>query len=289
MKLLIFTDNDLDGAGSALFVKWLFRDKLTKFDVIDTTEATFINDFNNKASTFIDYDRIFILDLDLNQEQAALANQKQIVVVDHHTPHINHKYIYNNAKGIIQQHESCIGLLYEKFGESVSLTDAQRELIKYVNDYDSYNLNHKDSLKLNAIHRTYNNPKAEKFIEAFDTGFRPFTIQEKNSIKLFIKKFKEQLQGQVFIGKIKNYKTVSIIANYAISEVAGFLIDKYNADIGIVVNLDTKTVSFRRSKQSNVDLSILARSLCDGGGSPGVAGGNLTQEFGSLTKYFTPC
>ena len=289
MKLLIFTDNDLDGAGSALFVKWLFRDKLTEFDVIDTTEATFLSDFKQHESSFNNYDRIFILDLDLSQEQSIFANLNNVIVVDHHIPHLKHAHVYDKAKGIIQQHESCIGLLYEKFGKSVSLTDAQKELIKYVNDYDSYNLKHKDSLKLNAIHKTYNKPKSIKFIEAFEEGTRPYTIQEKNSVKLFIKKLKDQLQGQVFVGKIKNYKTVSIVANYAVSEVANFLINKHGADIGIVVNTDTKTVSLRRSKQSDVDVSVIAKSLCEGGGSPAAAGGNLTQEFGNLTKYFHPC
>ena len=183
MKILVFTDNDLDGAGSALFIKWLFRDKLQEFDVIDTTEGTFTNDFKQHEPSFNNYDRVFILDLDLSYEQATFVNHEKVVIVDHHVPHQSHSNIYNKAKGIIQQADSCIGLLYEKFSTSVELTAAQKELITYINDYDSYNLKHKDSLKLNAIHKTYNNPKSLKFIQAFEEGFRPYTIQEKNSIK----------------------------------------------------------------------------------------------------------
>ena len=58
---------------------------------------------------------------------------------------------------------------------------------------------------------------------------------EKNSIKLYFKKFKEQLQNaQVFKGKIKDYKIIATFADYAINEVAHFLIKKHNADIGII-------------------------------------------------------
>ena len=148
---------------------------------------------------------------------------------------------------------------------------------------------YKDSLKLNAIYLTYNRPKVEKFINSFENGFRDYTVYEKNSIKLFIQKFKEQLQNQVFQGNIKQYKVVSIISNYAVSEVANFIINKYDADIGIIVNVDTKTVSLRRSKESDVDISIIAKALCSGGGSPTAAGGKLTPEFANLTKTFTPC
>jgi len=82
---------------------------------------------------------------------------------------------------------------------------------------------------------------------------------------------------------------VATFANYAVNELAHFLIKKYNADIGIVVNTQAKTVSFRRSKQSDADLSILATKLCQGGGHSASAGGRLTEKFANLTKTFTPC
>ena len=287
MRVLVFTDNDLDGAGSALFIKWLYKNKLTSFKVVEATESTIINEFNNHNVD--DFDKIFILDIDLNKQQIPHIDDSRVVVFDHHIQHEQDKDAYKLSKVVVESHSSCVSLLHSKFKDKVNLTSEQIQLIEFIDDYDSYKLQHKDSLKLNAIHRTYNNPKAEKFIDAFYEGFRPYTVQEKNGIKLFIKKFKEQLEGQVFIGKIKNYKTVSIIGNYAISEVAHFIITKHNAEIGIVVNLDTKTVSFRRSKESSVDVSIIAKSLCEGGGSPAIAGGKLTESFASLTKNFLPC
>ena len=287
MNILIFTDNDLDGAGSALFIKWLYGSNVSSLKVIDSTEFTLISEFN--SINLNDYDKIFILDLDLNRDQISQVDNEKVVVFDHHKQHEENKYIYKRAKAVVEQTTSCISLLRSKFDSKISLSDEQEQLIEYIDDYDSYKLHHKDSLKLNAIHKTFNKPKAEKFIEAFKDGFRPYNVQEKNGIKLFIKKFREQLEGQVFSGKIKNYDTVSIISNYAPSEVANYIISKHNADIGIVVNLDTNTVSFRRGKECDVDVSIIAKTLCEGGGSAAIAGGKLTEQFANLTKNFLPC
>lgn len=289
MNILIFTDYDLDGAGSALFIKWLYKSKITDLIIIEATETSIITELKNREHTLDHFDKVFVLDLDLGEEASKLVDRSNFVVIDHHIPHSKKRDSYQNAKAVIQEYGSCMGLMYEKFKGSLELTPAQEELVKYVDDYDSYRLEHKDSLKLNAIYNTYNNPKTHKFIEAFEDGFRPYTVHEKNSIKLFITRFREQLENQVFIGTIKDYTVVSIIADFAISEVANHIISKHNADIGFVVNLNTKTVSFRRCKKCEVDVSILARSLCNGNGSPAAAGGKITEQFADLTKNFMPC
>ena len=288
MRILVFTDNDLDGAGSALFIKWLFKSKLSFLDIVETSETLFHNDFREKEPSLSSYDRIFILDLDLTEDQIKLVDRSNVVVIDHHTPHAKKRSLYKNAKAVVEEYSSCTQLLRDKF-PTAELAPAQEELLTYIDDYDSYKLEHKDSLKLNAIHYTLNRPKVNKFIDAFEDGFRPYTVYEKNSIKLFVQKFREQLQNDVFVGNIKDYKVVSIISNYAISEVTHFIINKYKADIGIAVNIDTKTVSFRRCKECTVDVSILAKTFCGGGGSAAAAGGNLTPDFANLTKNFLPC
>lgn len=289
MNILIFTDYDLDGAGSALFIKWLYGKKITDLVIVEATETSLITELKTREQTLDHFDKVFVLDLDLTEEAIKLVDRGNFVVVDHHLQHTKKTALYGKAKVIVQRFDSCIGLLYEKFQSVVELTEAQQELITYINDYDSYKLQHKDSLKLNAIYTTYNNPKTIKFIEAFEGGFRPYTVQEKNSIKLFISRFKEQLENQVFVGSIKDYTAVSIIADFAISEVAHYIISRHNADIGFVVNLNTKTVSFRRCKTCDVDVSILAKTLCGGSGSPAAAGGALTSQFANLTKNFKPC
>lgn len=286
MNVLVFTDTDLDGSGSALFIKWLYGPKIKDLVVIETTESMIVNEFNNRKHSLDHYDKIFVLDLCLNETQARAIDRHNVVVFDHHISHAKIKHNYVKGKAVVESYTSCIGLLRDKFKSHIQLTKEQEDLIKYIDDYDCYGLKYTDSLKLNAIHTTYNRPKVDKFLEAYGNGFKPYTVQEKNAIKLFIKKFRDQFNDGVHVGKIKNYKAVAIFADYAISEVANYVITKYDAEIGIVVNLNTKTVSFRRCMQCDVDLSILAKAFCNGGGSHKLAGGSLTMEFANLIKDF---
>ena len=103
MKILVFTDSDLDGAGSALFIKWLFKSKLSYFDIVETMETVFHNDFNDKAQTLDSYDKVFILDLDLTEAQIKLVDKSNVVVIDHHTPHVSKRGLYQHAKPIIEE------------------------------------------------------------------------------------------------------------------------------------------------------------------------------------------
>lgn len=289
MNVLIFTSTTLDGACSALLIKWLYKRKIEDFAVVEATETTILNEINTRRRNFDHYDKIFVLGLCLNGDQIKEIDKHSLIVVDHRFSHTLLLDNYNKSKGIIEQNTSCIALLYDKFKSVINVSPEQELLIKYVNDYDSFNLEYSDSFKLSAIFFTYNRPKVVKFIENFEDGMRSYTIQEKNAIKIYIRKFKEQLDNTINFGIIKNYKTVAIFANALTNNIAHYLISKYNSEIGIVVNLDTKSVSFRRCVHCNIDVSILAKTFCRGSGSMIAAGGVLTSEFANLIKDFKPC
>ena len=289
MNIQVWTDTDLHGAGGALVLKWLYKNSKT-FNINDVTESTFTGRFKGALSTLDHYDRIFIIDLDLNKEQIELVDKGNVVVIDTHKDHSNHKHIYKSAKVIIDDSfYSCIDLICDKFNHLLALNNNQTTLIEMIKQYDWYKTNNSDSLKLNAVYYNLNSPKTENFINIFESGFTEFSIQEKNSIKLFFKKFKEQLSNDTFKGKIKEYDVVASFGDYAVGELAHFLLSKHNADISIIVNTKAKTVSFRRSKNCTVDVSLLANKLCDGGGHTASAGGKLTNKFTTLTKQFTLC
>ena len=290
MNIQVWTDTDLHGAGSALVLKWLYKEAET-FSINDVSEYTFTGKFKGASQTLDHYDRVYIVDLDLTPEQIKLADRDNVVVIDSHKDHAEHKHLYQKAKTIIDADEySCIKLVYKKFKSHLAhLTEEQIHLIECISLYDWYNSENKESFKLNAIYYNLNSPKTENFINAFELGLREYTVHEKNAIKLYFKKFKDQLTGETFKGKIKDYNVVATFANYAISELAHYLLNKYNADISIIVNTQSKTVSFRRSKLCQADVSVLAKRLCNGGGHASAAGGRLTEQFATLTKEFTPC
>tara|TARA_R110002051_G_scaffold202771_1_gene269342 strand:- start:153 stop:1040 length:888 start_codon:yes stop_codon:yes gene_type:complete len=295
VNIQVWTDTDLHGAGSALMLKLLYKDA-EAFNINDVSEYTFTGRFKGALQTLDHYDRVFIVDLDLTPEQIELSDRGNVIVIDTHKNHIKNKHLYSKARTIIQGypdhgHRSTVDLIYDKFGDHLlHLTDEQLLLFEYIGTYNWYNTQYKESLKLNAIYYNLNSPKTEKFISAFSEGFREFTVHEKNAIRLYFKKFKEQVENsQVFKGKVKDYNVVATFANYAIAEFAHFLIKKHDVDIGIVVNPDAKTVSFRRSKDCDVDVSVLAKKICNGGGHASAAGGKLTEKFATLAKQFTPC
>ena len=289
MNIQVWTDTDLHGAGGALVLKWLYNNSKT-FNINDVTESTFTGRFKGALSTLDHYDRIFIIDLDLNKEQIELVDKGNVVVIDSHKNHSSYKHLYKNAKVIIDEsYFSVVNLIKDKFKSHLDLNSNQIKLIDLINGYDWYKSNN-DSLKLNAVYYNLNSPKTENFISSFYNGFSSYTIEQKNSIKLFFKKFKEQINSNgIFKGNIKEYNVVASFGNYAVGELAHFLLSKYNADISIIVNTKAKTVSFRRSKDCDADVSLIAKKLCDGGGHPASAGGKLTNQFASLTKQFTPC
>ena len=289
MNIQVWTDTDLHGAGGALILRWLYKNSET-FNIIDVTESTFTGRFKGVELTLDHYDRIFIVDLDLNEDQIKLVDRENVVVIDTHTNHFNNKHLYKNSKVILDNSfYSCVHLIREKFKDHLKLTDEQEKLIEIISQYDWYKSNN-ESLKLNAIYYNLNAPKTENFISNFYNGLTNFTVQQKNSIKLFFKKFKEQISSNnIFKGKIKDYNVVATFGDYAVGELAHFLLSKYDADISIIVNTKTKTVSFRRKKDTNIDVSLLAKKLCDGGGHSGAAGGKLTDRFTTLTKQFTQC
>tara|TARA_R100001163_G_C5058454_1_gene195060 strand:+ start:270 stop:1139 length:870 start_codon:yes stop_codon:yes gene_type:complete len=289
VNIQIWTDTDLHGAGGALMIKWLYKNSKA-FNINDVTESTFTGRFKGATTSLDHYDRVFIIDLDLNTEQIELADRKNVVVIDTHANHHKNKHLYKKAKVIIDDSFfSCIKLIHSKFKTHLKLTKEQSNLINIVSEYDWYKSNN-ESLKLNAIYYNLNAPKTENFISNFYNGLTEFTIEQKNSIKLFFKKFKEQINTNgVFKGKIKDYNVIASFGNYAVGELAHFLLSKYNADISVIVNTTAKTVSFRRKKDCSVDVSLIAKKLCDGGGHTASAGGKLTNRFATLTKQFTPC
>jgi oligoribonuclease NrnB/cAMP/cGMP phosphodiesterase (DHH superfamily) len=289
VNVLIYTDSDLDGAGSALLLKWYFK-QAKDVVIVETGESILTSNFKSREGTFDHFDKIFILDLSLTKDIIPYIDREKVVVIDHHADHYDLKDYYKNAKAIIEPCSSCVKLISKIFSKKLNLTEAQRTLIEHIDSYDSFNFKSKDPLKLNAIFNCYNRPKVEQFITAFYDGFREYNIYEKNAINLHFKKLKDQIKNaEIFKGKIKEYDVIATFADYAINEVARYFINTHKAELGIVVNKKAKVVSFRRAKESKVDVSILAKTLCEGGGSVAAAGGKLTEKFGELTKQFKPC
>ncbi len=294
-KIYVFTDCDLDGAGSYLMFKWFVGDYIPyKIVRVNDFGEVFKNWYpRNKGK----YDMIYILDLDVSQECLNLVDQENITIIDHHKTHVDNKHKYKKAKHVIQEYPSCTKLLYNIFSKKYkkTLTDEQKLMVLYINDYDCYELKHKNSYNLNVIYWNYQGDRLARFLDDFGNGFSGFSDDQKRTIQYKNDKFNSiqknldvHIANKVPIGEYK-LKLVSVFADSFINEVADHIIQNYKADIGFVVNLKSKKVSMRKSKKCDVDLGHLAQKLFEaGGGHEYAAGGIINEKFMTFTKLFKP-
>jgi oligoribonuclease NrnB/cAMP/cGMP phosphodiesterase (DHH superfamily) len=287
MNIAIWTDKDLDGAGSALLLSILYnQDNISIYEWKYGQPGEIKGWLNANYDTF---DKIFITDISIPKELQEYIDKEKVIIFDHHKTHVDIKDNYKVAKTFIKEETSCVRLISDTLRDKIKLTTPQKKLIDIIDDYDNYSLMYPETLKLNAIFSTYNTPRVQNFIKNFAGGIREFNLYELNSIKLIFNKLKETITNlQFFFGVIKDQKVVSCYCSSgSINEIAHYALKKTKSDIAIVVNLDTKAVSFRKTKKCPVDLSKIAEILCDGGGHPYAAGGKITQNFLKFTKTLT--
>jgi nanoRNase/pAp phosphatase (c-di-AMP/oligoRNAs hydrolase) len=294
-NIFIFTDCDLDGAGSYLMFKWFISDDIPyKIVRVNDFGAIFKNWYEKYQNK---YDMIYILDLDVSQECLELVDKKNVTIIDHHKTHVENKHKYKHATAVVQEAPSCTKFLYSIFSKKyeIKLTDEQKLMVLYINDYDCYELKFPQSYNLNILYWNYQGDRLDKFLNDFGNGFTGFNdsqqniiLYNKNKFKSIINKLEVHIARQVPIGKLK-YKLVSVFADSYVNEVADHIIKNYKADIGFVVNLKSKKVSLRKSKTCDVDLGKLATKLFNaGGGHEYAAGGIINEQFLNLTKIFKP-
>lgn len=288
MNIAVWTDNDLDGAGSALLLKHLFKG--SNLFIKEVNEYGFIGEYKGWLAAEGDkYDKIFITDLFVPDDLVAYTDKSNVVIIDHHKSHVDVKDRFKTAKALIEVDTSCVNLIRKIFKSKLDLNDNLVKLFEIIDDYDNYTLKLPEALKLNAVYHNYNKPKVDKFIERFQSGFDSFNVLEQNAIKLYFNRFRDLTESTAFFeGTIQGKKVVSCFADHSINEIAQYGIKKYNSDICIVVNLNTKAVSFRKNRECDIKLNKLASVLCGGGGHEYAAGGKITDTFLAFTKSLSP-
>ena len=295
-RIFVFTDFDLDGTTSLLELHWALKVKPGQIQYKSTTVSNFRREYLSWLNEHKpdNYDKIFILDLDVSGS-ADLVDRNNFVIIDHHLTHVKAKDNYKNATVNVVETTSCAKLVYKHF--NLQLTPEQKFLVALANDYDSYALQISQSYEINCLltnlQKSAGGQKADKFMARFYEGFKGFTAQETNIINTHIalrdKTIKELnvFEGKVSIGG-KERRVIGTTGNKFVNEVCDHLIKKLGAEIAFFVNPDVTHVSFRKNKTCDVDLSKLAAKLCEGGGHEYAAGGKITESFMNFTKLLTP-
>jgi oligoribonuclease NrnB/cAMP/cGMP phosphodiesterase (DHH superfamily) len=288
----VFTHNDLDGVGCLLALIWSFPESKITYTCVASASVLKekIIEFN-KHKNFKDYSKVFITDLSVQKDTIPLIDQDNVIVIDHHKT--SEELVFTRAKKFIKQYTSCTLFIYKLFKSQLNLNNNQKQLLIYIDDYDSYQLKFLNTTLLNKLFWAHYYNNVPLFINDFIDGLLEFSPLQRQAIDLHEKKILKTINSLSYFSASVNIqgaerRVVAAFANTAINDVADHIIQKYNADIAIVVNIDSERVSFRRGNDCNVDVSLLAQSLCEGGGHEAAAGGRLTEKFMSFTKLFTP-
>lgn len=288
-KEAVWVNYGIDGACSYLIMRWLRGDNI---EVRYTTAKRFRQDFVDWqiAAGVTTYAKIFVVGLDVSKSIDAI-DMSNVVIIDHHDTHVELKHLYSNAKTAIASTTSTTRLLFRLFRDELikRLTPQQLQLIALVNDHVSGARKLAQSSGINALYWSYSGDRLQRFAQDFSKGFQSFNAHQKASISLYNKKLAHLINDlEIFQGNVPfrgiNNKILSTFATTSYDEITHHLLDKYQGDIAIIVNLQTQSVFMKKSPKCEVPLGKLAERLCDGGGSSDHAGGAVTDKFLDFCK-----
>jgi oligoribonuclease NrnB/cAMP/cGMP phosphodiesterase (DHH superfamily) len=286
-SVLIITDSDLDGCGSCLVLRWVYKGcNITNWCIDRGNPKSIFNKVDHTK-----FDKIYITDTYVPDDCKSLVDYENVYIVDHHKAHFEERDSYKKAKILMKEYyTSCTKLLYDLFHSKVEFSKYQKLLVSIIDDYDCFRLKYKQSRQLDSIYhelRGTNQDKLEKFIEEFTDGFKGFTQIQNNIINLRQKQLVDTIKEcEFFRGKIDSNDAIVTFGGKFNNDIALYALKKYNVPVCIIVMPGIGRVSFRRSKDSDIDLLELCKKYCDGVGHPYAAGGVITDSFLELTKTF---
>lgn len=293
---LLIVNSDLDGAGCLTVYSWVAETKPTLYEVTQKTAFEKINHFFEKNSVS-DFSKITVLGLDVTGLESAL-DSGNVFIITAHKGFVGTEHNFKLAKVIAREDGSSTRLVFSllKKGFTYKPTEQQRLLVVMVDDAVSRNYSLKQSKDLETLFwnkKTYQS-RVLDFIDSYKKGFFGFDQYQKNQLLFLNKKCDNVIRNmQLFHTNLpikdKVYKFFATFSDCCITEICDELFSQYGADIVAVVNTEADRVYFRRSKVCEMDLSKLAKKLCNGEGYKYAASGPITDKFLEFTKLLKLC
>jgi hypothetical protein len=276
-KIFIWSNSDLDGACSVILLGQIFN----QFEYQSCFFGKFEDEYLKWAKTNLEnYDKIFIVGMVIDQRLLNKIDDPRLVIISDRED----KLTAYDSTLIVEECSSCSKLIYKKFKKVKEFSVDVKKLLVYVDDYNEYLLKHEESKYLNAIYRRSGYRSFYKFVDRFFDGFDGFTDTEINIAEGFFGEIDKELSTMdLYSGEFKGWKVLAAFSKLSVNEIAKGLIDNHKTDVIIVVNPDTKFVSFRKSLGSPADIVYMAENLCDGGGGEYASGGQMTEKFLGFT------
>jgi hypothetical protein len=276
-RIFIWSNSDLDGACSVILLGQIFQE----FEYQSCFFGKFEENYTTWAKSNLEnYDKVFVVGMVIDQKLLNKIDDPRLVIISDR----GEKLTAYDSTLIIEESSSCSKLIYKKFKKVREFPINVKKLLVYVDDYNEYLLKHEESKYLNAIYRRLGYRNFYKFVDRFFDGFDGFTDTEINIAEGFFKEIENEVSTiDLYSGEFKGWKVLAVFSKLSVNEIAKELIDNHKADVIIVVNPDTKFVSFRKPIGSLADIVYMAENLCDGGGGEWASGGQMTEKFLGFT------
>jgi hypothetical protein len=279
MNVFLWTNCDLDGVASTIILGNAFAK--SNFDY----QCVFFGDFEKKYTDWFNensnkYDKIFIVGIPLDQNTINKIDDKKVIIISDKKENIK---VYDSTL-IDDDTTSCTKLLYKKFKDKFEFSSDLKKLIVYVDDYNSYELKTREAKILNGLFRKSGNNRFYNFVNKFWSGYQELSESELRLSSSFYKDLNSELENLcLYQGEYKGHSVIATFAKGSANEIANSLLDNYDYEIAIIVNVNTQFVSFRKKRNSSADIKFMAENICNGGGSVNSSGGKLTQKFLDFT------
>jgi hypothetical protein len=277
-KVFIWANSDMDGAASTVLLGNIFPN----MEYRHVFFGNFLEQYTKWVETNLEnYEKVFIIGMVLDQTLVNKVDDPRVVFISDRGEKLN----VFDSKLITEETTSCVRLIYNKFKDKVNFAITLKQLVLYVDDYNSYTLKFEDSLYLNAIYRKYRTNRFGEFVRRFWKGCDGFTFGELETAQHFFDEIDKEFESlDLYEGTFKNWKVLATFSKCSVNEISKKLIDTYDHDVIIVVNTDTNFVSFRKRIGSVANIQYMSENLCNGGCGEWAAGGNITPKFMEFTQ-----
>lgn len=313
-KFMHITHNDLDGIGCAVIGKLATEQVGYEYDYrcvsIGKQDAII-----QRVLRDPEIDSILISDLGISAETAALIDKsgKKVWWVDHHQTSlaVAEGRAWANVQTNLSVGDptlvSATWLLTKGFATDlgVILSKAAQEFAWIVSRYDTWEWKkhplRMDEEDLNILFRYLGIPESiNHYVKLIDTlGDRKFTLNfEDGKIVEIIKQIRANSiesakRDTKYISLHVNGETYKVScsvvsADYGTAEMTAVYEDpRFNGDFAVGLYMSTKSLSFRGSPNSPINLGLIAKAM-GGGGHPSAAGVKLSSEefLEFLRKYY---
>lgn len=277
-KVKVFTNNDLDGAGSLMLIKWAFE-KTCNIDFSISNVFSLKRDYEKfcNSDQYDEYHKIIILNIIPNFE----VGDDVLVFSKAGT----RRFI---GRGKVAVDTSTTNLL-KNFLKS-SLKELSAERVNFLEVVDKFYIDggeKKESIKLNAIFQ-YGRNKYSEFYKRFFDGIGEYSTEEKREIQAYVGGLKSAYKKlEMFEHHDKKGVYISLVDDMTYKhELLDLLFKKHSPKMIFLVDLNNGFVSVRKDDSLEMDMHKLCNTLIEGRALKNCAGGRYTEKFIDFSKSF---